>query len=71
MKRSYSVYGRKEGFKPLKGYEAVFEKLSEELFDVNSRLRYLAFYDPEELYEQTLHEKEAIMAQLRAISKGR
>lgn len=66
---TYAGYGRKAGFIPMKEKMDEFEQLSEQLFDVNAKLRYHAFYDPEGIYDQLVAQKQHILQGLEVISK--
>lgn len=68
---TYSSYGRREGFAPLPDKKVEFENISEKLFDVNARIRYLAFCEQDGSFEAALVEKEAVLAELAAVSKPR
>lgn len=68
---TYSSYVKKQGYTPLAGKDDEFEQLSKEIFEIRSRLRFLAFHDPENMYQQTLKERDQLMEKLKSISKPR
>lgn len=69
MSVNYSGYVRKHGYLPAKGMAVEFEILAEKLFDVNARVRFLAFYDPDDAFQKAIEERDRVREALKAVSR--
>ena len=65
----YNRYAKRYGYAAKRGHAAEFAKLSEELYFIDARIKYLALFDPEGEYDAAQAERTTILDKLKMVSR--
>lgn len=65
----YNRYAKMYGYAPIRGKGAEFARLSEELYFIDARIKYLALFDPENEYDAAQAERADILSKIAAVSR--